>query len=116
MLAKQQQIAATTEDAKSIAHRWEMLPGADGSAAVVLDQLLRAQERQTAAENDFLLAELTYNLALTNMKKSTGELLQSEMITEGRYSENGVPRTVLDKPIMSTEVQPEPAPGSALPQ
>ena len=116
MLAKQQQIAATTEDAKSIAHRWEMLPGADGSAAVVLDQLLRAQERQTAAENDFLLAELTYNLALTNMKKSTGELLQSEMITEGRYYESGVPRTVLDKPILSTEVQPQPAPGSALPQ
>lgn len=103
MLAKEQQIAATTSDAKSIANRWEMLPGADGSAAVVLDLLLRAQERQTAAENDFLTAELTYNLALTNMKKATGELLQSEMITEGRYCECGVPRTTLDKPILSTE-------------
>ena len=103
MLAKQQQIAATTSDAASIANRWEMLPGADGTAAVVLDQLLRAQERQTAAESDFLLAELTYNLALTNLKKSTGELLQSEMITEGRVCECGIPRTILDKPIQVTE-------------
>ncbi len=103
MLAKQQQIAATTSDAASIANRWEMLPGADGTAAVVLDQLLRAQERQTAAENDFLMAELTYNLALTNLKKSTGELLQSEMITEGRVCECGTPRTILEKPILVTE-------------
>ncbi len=104
MLAKQQQIAAATSDATSIANRWEMLPGADGSAAVVLDQLLRAQERQTAAENDYLTAELTYNLALTNLKKSTGELLRAENVTESRACECGIPRTILDKPLLNNAV------------
>ncbi|MFO1006752.1 MAG: TolC family protein [Planctomycetaceae bacterium] len=111
MLAKQQQIVAATRDTQSIATRWEMLPGADGSANVVLDQLLQAQERQTAAEHEFLLAELTYNLALTNLKKSTGELLRAENITEGRTFECGVPRTILDKafigPAMSSETSGE---------
>jgi len=104
MLAKQQQIAATTSDTKSIANRWEMLPGADGSAAVVLDQLLRAQERQTAAEHDYLMAELTYNLALTNLKKSTGELLRAEGITQGRICECGTPRIILDKAILEQAI------------
>jgi len=104
MLAKQQQIAATTSDTKSIANRWEMLPGADGSAAVVLDQLLRAQERQTAAEHDYLMAELTYNLALTNLKKSTGELLRAEGITPGRICECGTPRIILDKAILEQAI------------
>jgi outer membrane protein len=105
MLAKQQQIAAATSDTKSIANRWEMLPGADGNAGVVLDQLLRAQERQTSAEHDYLLAELTYNLALTNLKKSTGELLRSENISEGRACECGTPRIFLDKPLLNNMVQ-----------
>ncbi len=99
MVAKQMQMQSANTDADYIRKRWELLPGADGNAAVVFDQLLQAQERVTQAEYDFLTAEMTYNLSLMNMKQADGTLMQSEMIFEGRVCECGVPRTILDKEV-----------------
>ncbi|MEZ6058352.1 MAG: TolC family protein, partial [Planctomycetaceae bacterium] len=98
MLAKYEQMLAANAEVDSIESRWKHLPGMDGNAGLILDQLLRAQERLTAAETGFSLAELTYNLSLMNLKKAEGTLIQQESISEGRIQDGDLPRTILDKP------------------
>ena len=87
---------AAAVDLDYIDTRWRHLPGEDNNASLVFDELLRAQERLTDAESEFLRAQMTYNLSLTNLKRATGELLQSEHIDTLRACECGLPRLVPD--------------------
>ena len=42
--------------------------------------MLRAQERVTASEREYANSLLTFNLAMVNLKRSNGTLLQSESV------------------------------------
>ncbi len=97
MLTKQQAMQAATLEAQNIDARWRRLGRAEGSPALVLESLLRAQERVTNTEFSFLSSQLTYNLALMNLKRVMGVLLQMEQVSMGRACQSGVPRTILDK-------------------
>ncbi len=104
LLAKYHAMRAASEEVDYIEQRWRRLAGEERSVNLYLEDLLRAQERLTAAEFAFLQAETTYGLSLINLKRANGTLLQAEGIEAGRGCENGLPTTILDK----TEVFPPP--------
>ena len=54
---------------------WSLLAGEDRSAALMLDDLLSAQDRLAAAEFSYLEAQLAYMLSQIQLKKAMGILL-----------------------------------------
>lgn len=78
MKARFQAMQAAVRNRDYIRQRWELLPGEDRSASLVFDDLLRAQKAVADAEYEFAKSQITYNLALVNVKRSTGELLAIE--------------------------------------
>ena len=97
MLSQHRAMEASTAELKHLEQRFERLPGEDGNASLMLDNLLLAQNRLATNEFNFLTAEVTYNLALWNVKKATGELLQTEQVSWGRACVDGLPTLIVDK-------------------
>lgn len=91
MLARAHQLDYTKK-------RWELLPGQDSSASLTLENLLRGQEQLAETEFEFLRAQMTYNLAVANLKQSAGTLLEWEGVQVGRYNDNGLPTHSLSSP------------------
>lgn len=87
--AKRRALAATEAEANTIEQRWKRIVDGDGSAALNLELLLRAQERVTEAERDYVNSLLTYNLAMVNLKRANGTLLQSESINVSKDCNDG---------------------------
>jgi outer membrane protein TolC len=61
--------------------RWRLLPDELQGAGVLLDDVLRAQERLADSELDFARAQLAYNMALVELKRVSGSLLEWEAIS-----------------------------------
>lgn len=87
--AKSRALAAAEAEASTIEQRWLRMVDGNGSAALNLESLLRAQERVTASERDYMTSVLTYNLAMINLKRANGTLLQSENVSVNIDCENG---------------------------
>lgn len=83
-----------------ILRRWELMPGEGRSGSYVLEDLLVAQTQLSRTENEYLSSVVTYNLALMNLKRATGMLLQHEQVTVGRICHNGLPTQIVDKPFI----------------
>jgi outer membrane protein len=113
MHSQQSAMDASTVELDYLEKRWEHLPGEDGTASLMLDNLMEAQARVAQNEFSFLTAQVTYNLALWNVKKSTGELLQTENVSWGRACVDGLPTTIIDKHGQPVEVPLEPSPAPA---
>jgi len=79
--AKSRALAAAEAEADTIEQRWKRMVDGNGSAGLNLESLLRAQERVTATERDYLTSVLGYNLAMINLKRANGTLLQSDTTT-----------------------------------
>ncbi len=79
--AKSRALAAAETEAETIHLRWRNMIDGNGSSGLNLESLLRAQERVTAAERDYVTSMLTYSLATINLKKSNGTLLQSRNVS-----------------------------------
>lgn len=115
MDSRKKSLDASLAKTEYIKKRWELLPGENGAASFVLENLLDSQNQLATAEYDYLNAVLTYNLALINLKRATGTLLQHENVHIGRTTENRLPTTVLSKsprmqPIyQSPQIQAPPA-------
>ena len=103
MMASTAAIKAARADLRQQSRRWESFALVEGdlsegqTPALLLDQLLDAQQRLTDAELTFVGAELEFKLAEIGMKKATGQLLQFEQITFKRNCENNLPRIDLQK-------------------
>lgn len=97
MLSQFRAMDASTAELQYLEQRFERLPGEDGNASLMLDNLLLAQQRLATNEFNFLTAQVTYNLALWNVKKATGELLQTEQVSWNRACVDGLPSLVVDK-------------------
>jgi outer membrane protein TolC len=78
MRAKALAMEAARQEANSLQARWLKLANVNTSAVLTLEALLRAQERSTQTEFDFLSAQLTYNLALIHMKRAMGVLVSMD--------------------------------------
>ncbi|QEG24329.1 TolC family protein [Mariniblastus fucicola] len=79
--AKSRALAAAEAEVTTIEQRWQRMIDGSGTSSLNLESLLRAQERVTAAEREYVTARLTYSLAMVNMKRANGTLLQSEAIS-----------------------------------
>jgi outer membrane protein TolC len=90
--AKYRAMDAARTEVDYLQDRWELLPGDDRSASLLLEDLLGAQERLTGAEYEFLDAQLSYSLAQMTYKKAIGSLLVTENITAARYCDCYLPR------------------------
>ena len=101
--AKYHSMQAAAKRLDNIEQRWAALPGVESSIGLYLDDVLTAQEQLTAAEYDFAESETTYNLALMNLKRATGMLLQHEQIEEGVTKVDCLPTRVLEKQSVVTE-------------
>lgn len=109
--AKGRALAATEAEAKTIRERWVTMIDGRGTAALNLESLLRAQERVTDAEREYVTSVLTYNLAMVNLKRANGTLLQSESVNVSAACEGGCKEIYLDKgspQAAHTEVPAEP--------
>ncbi|MEZ6103731.1 MAG: TolC family protein [Pirellulaceae bacterium] len=79
MLARHRAMKAADSEVEYIQRRWRLMPGEDRSAALILEDLLAAQERLAAEEAAFLEAQVNYSLAQSELKRATGTLLQLDM-------------------------------------
>ena len=106
MDAKREAKRAAEVQLDYVAQRWVHLPGEGGTASLVLESLLDAQDRLAEAEVGLLTSRITYNLAMTELKRATGELLTSEQVTIGTANIDCLPTAVLDKPELSGGPRP----------
>jgi outer membrane protein TolC len=74
--AKNRSREAANAEAATLKVRWEELGDQGSTGALVLESLLRAQERVTQAEFEFAKAQLTYSLSLINLRHANGTLFQ----------------------------------------
>jgi hypothetical protein len=88
---------AAAKRLENLEQRWAAIPGEDSTIGLYLDNLLTAQVQLTDTEFDFAKAETTYNLALMNLKRATGTLLQHEKIEQGVACFDGLPTKILEK-------------------
>lgn len=101
MRAQLRAMIASKAQYTTLMRRWELLPGEDSTASLMLENLLIAQERLMRSEIAFTQAWTTYNLALINQRKATGELLQyygvsgSDYLKEYRSYEGAAPHEML---------------------
>lgn len=106
MTSQKRAVEASTAQLEYLQKRWELLPGEEGGGALMLDNLLTAQERLVASENAHTQAWITYNLAIINHQRATGELLTAHNVAWGEYVHEceGVPTRMLIKaPALSSE-------------
>ena len=95
--AKSRALAAAEAEANTIEQRWLRLIDGNGSGGLNLESLLRAQERVTESEREYVTSVLTYNLAMVNLKRSNGTLLKSESVIINKRCEEGCSQIDLDK-------------------
>lgn len=75
MAARYQAMRAAEDEAAYLEDRWRVLPGVDDSAALLLENLLDAQERLADEEAALVRSQVNYALALTRLKGEMGTLL-----------------------------------------
>ena len=97
MFAKWEAMQARVAQLDSMTRRWEQLPGEDVTASLALENLLLAQQRLADTEFEYLQSQLTYNLALMNLKKASGTLLRAEGVVVGETCEGDLPTYIITK-------------------
>ena len=95
--AKHRALQAAEAEANTIEQRWLRLIDGSGTSALNLESLLRAQERVTEAEREYVSSLLTYNLAMINLKRSNGTLLQAEDVAINKNCEGNCKAIDLSK-------------------
>lgn len=91
-------LAAASEVALLL-DRWQLLPGEDRSASFALVDLLDAQDRLANEEFRMALAQRRYTIALAELRRATGTLLQIEQITPRQICEGGLPANIFEKSV-----------------
>jgi hypothetical protein len=77
-------ITGSEAEIEYLERRWRLLPGDQQVAGIVLDDLLNAQERLGRAEGSYAAALAAYNIALVQLKRAVGVLLQFQPLAEPR--------------------------------
>jgi outer membrane protein TolC len=97
MQGKYHAMIAAEEDVRYLRERWRILPGEDRTASFLLEDLLDAQERLAAEQISLTRAQVDYTMALVELKRATGTLLQHENVTYRRVRQGSLPELILDK-------------------
>ena len=105
IVAKRRALAAAEAEVSTIDKRWQRMIDGNGTSSLNLESLLRAQERVTEAEREYVTSQLTYSLAMVNLKRSNGTLLQSEAVSVTPVcNAQGCRDIVLDKGMAGNSV------------
>ncbi|MEX2141893.1 MAG: TolC family protein [Pirellulales bacterium] len=80
MISHYHAILGGEAEIEHLERRWRLLPGDQPAAGIVLDDLLNAQERLSRAEASYADTLVAYNVALVQLKRATGVLLQCQPI------------------------------------
>lgn len=102
--AKSRALIAAEAEANTIEQRWMRMVDGTGSTGLNLESLLRAQERVTEAERDYVTSVLTYNLAMISLKRANGTLLRSEDVIVNQTCEAGCKGIALSKGMSANNV------------
>jgi outer membrane protein TolC len=97
--AKYHAMQAAAKRLETLEERWAALPTRNSTIGLHLDNVLTAQAQLANAEFEFARAETTYNLALMNLKRATGTLLQHEHIEDVFACVDGLPIRILEKAV-----------------
>jgi outer membrane protein len=97
MVSKHLAMQAEGAEIQYLSQRWRLLPGDQQGAGVLLDDLLRAQERLADSELDFARSQFAYNMSLVELKRVTGTLLEWQTIAPLQTCEDGLPTVKLQK-------------------
>lgn len=97
--AKHATLLASREELDDLRAKKELQIGSDDvPTSSYLDSLLDSQDRRTRAEDEFLRALVTYNVAVVTMERAKGNLLSYEGIKIDRtLDENNLPELQLKK-------------------
>ena len=106
--AKYHAMEAANKRLENIEQRWAAIPGQETSYGLYLDDVLTAQVQVADSEYEFAKAETTFNLALMNLKRATGMLLQHEQVQDGVACMDGLPTRILDKPVVDNQLNHQP--------
>ena len=93
--ARHRALVAAEAEAETIEVRWQRMIDGSGQAGLNLESLLRAQERVTQSEREYVTSVLTYNLAMINLKRANGTLLISENVSINRTCKNCAGRDLI---------------------
>ncbi len=89
--AKRRAMEAANAEVDYLRDRWQLLPVDNGSASLLLEDLLDAQDRLTDSEQSLLQSTLEYGLAQVTYKKAIGGLLTYNAIDIQRGCECKLP-------------------------
>ena len=76
MLSRWEAMAAAQQETEYLKERWLWIGGADRAAAGLLEELFLSQERLVDEEEAFVTAQVRYVIALSEVRRATGTLLQ----------------------------------------
>lgn len=111
--ARKRALVAAEAEAETIKVRWQRMIDGSGQSGLNLESLLRAQERVTNAEREYVTSVLTYNLAMINLKQANGTLLIAENVTVGRSGNNCAAELIVSKGQSADSMYTEAAPSCA---
>lgn len=77
MTSRYHSMYAANQESNYLKDRFEVLPGAEDSATLLLEDLLDSFERLADEESAFVRSQVEHALALVNLKKQMGILLKS---------------------------------------
>ncbi len=86
--ARRRSLVAAEAEAETIEVRWQSMIDGSGQSGLNLESLLRAQERVTNAEREYVTSVLNYNLAMINLRQANGTLLIAENVSINRTSDS----------------------------
>ena len=81
-------LAAAEAEAHTIEQRWNRFIDGNANSSLNLESLLRAQERVTEAERIYVNTLLIYNLAVVNLKRANGTLLDCQNVVINRVCDD----------------------------
>ncbi len=117
MLSKYQSMLAAERESLYLLERWKVLPDADRSSVLLLEDLLDSQERLANEEAAFVGAQVDYVLALADLKRVMGVLMANQIVSPVAFmeaAEAGADRGGNGETIDPTAPEPE-APTPAIP-
>lgn len=97
MVGKYRAMQAATAEVEYSTSRWQLLAGEDRSAGLLLEDLLDAQDRLVVEEFGFALAQHSYAVSQTALKRAMGTLLEQEGIDSYRMCQGGIPQLQFQK-------------------
>lgn len=80
-----------------VQQRWLRLPGEEGTAGLVMEDLLTAQEVLVDSEAAYVRAQTAYHIALVGLQRTTGTLLHDEGVVLASSCQDGLPQLIAER-------------------